>query len=114
MPLRLAPTDSERLNHPKKRNKIPSLTDAERQRLRAVLKNLRHAHGSWKRVAEITGVSLNTLYGVAKSMDFGSMNVAVRVARAAQMPVEHLLDGTLWSASHCRHCGQPIPKRDPK
>ena len=111
MPLRLAPTDSERLNQPKKRNKKPSLSESERQRLRAVLKNLRHLHGSWRRVADVTGVSVHTLYGVVKSTDFGSMTLAVRVARAAQMPVEHLLDGTLWSATECRHCGQPLPNK---
>jgi hypothetical protein len=113
VPDRLSPNDTERLNHPKKRKKKPSLTEAERQRLRAVLKNLRHLHGSWNRVAEITGVNVNTIYGIAKSMDFGSMSVAVRVARAAKMPVEHLLDGTLWSANHCRYCGQPLPKPNP-
>jgi hypothetical protein len=35
----------------------------------------------------------------------------VKTARAAEMPVEHLLDGNLWSADHCRFCGQPFLKK---
>ncbi len=109
MPLRLAPDDSERLK--KNRQRRRSLSDDERQRLRAVLKNLRHLLGTWNRVSEATGVSVNTLCGISKGRDFGSMNVAVRAARAANIPVEHLLDGTLSSADRCRHCGQPLPTK---
>jgi hypothetical protein len=83
VPLRLAPDDTERLK--KNRKKRPSLTEIERQRLRSVLKNLRHLYGTWKRVAEATGVSEDTLCGVAKGRDFGSMSVAVLAARAARL-----------------------------
>jgi hypothetical protein len=72
VPDRLSPNDIEQLNRSKKRKRELSLTHEQRQRLRAVLKNLRHGHGTWKRVAAITGISLNTLYGVSKGLDFGS------------------------------------------
>lgn len=92
-----------------KRVKVLSLTDDERARLAAVLRNLRKFHGSWARLAELMGVSINTLQGVSKGRDFGSMRLAVKTAKLAGLLVDDMLHGKPVAADHCPHCHQPLP-----
>jgi hypothetical protein len=107
VPRRYAP--ASRSSGPKR--KTSSLTDEERGRLRAVLKNLRRAHGSWAKLGEAMDVSIDTLLGVSKGKDFGSIDLAHRAAKIAGMLVEDLLHGKPVDADHCPHCRQPLPRR---
>lgn len=105
MIIRLGPKDTD-WRRGKKR--APTLSDAQRLRLRAAITSLRHQHGTWKRLAEVTGVSRHTLYGIAKGTDFGSVSIAFWIAKAAGVTLEHLLGDKLVAAADlCPTCGQP-------
>jgi hypothetical protein len=88
-----------------KRNRI-NLTDAENDRLRLVLKNLRRAYGTWSVLAEVMGVSVVTLHNIGRGKR-GSHGIAVLAARAAGLPVEEVLSGGIALAKHCPLCGAP-------
>jgi hypothetical protein len=91
------------------RRRTHALTEDERRLLRAVLKILRHFCGSWPRVSKAMGIPLNTLYGISKGKDFGSMKIAERAAKVAGVPVEALLEDKIISADLCPTCGQRKP-----
>ncbi|WP_437958405.1 helix-turn-helix transcriptional regulator [Sorangium sp. So ce119] len=82
-----------------------SLTPTQRKRLRAALKNLRTAYGSWSCLAEVMGVSVACLEGIARGRDHGSPGTAQRAAKAAGITVEQLLGG-LAAADRCPTCGR--------
>jgi hypothetical protein len=82
-----------------------SLTPTQRKRLRAALKNLRTAYGSWSCLAEVMGVSVACLEGIARGRDHGSPGTAQRAAKAAGVTVEQLLGG-LAAADRCPTCGR--------
>lgn len=56
------------------------------------------------------GVSINTLWGVSKGKDFGSMKLAELAARAAGVRVEVLISGEVHDVDVCPDCGQPWPR----
>ncbi|WP_437902927.1 helix-turn-helix transcriptional regulator [Sorangium sp. So ce327] len=82
-----------------------SLTPTQRKRLRAALKNLRAAYGSWECLAEVMGMSPVTLQGIAGGRDAGSPGTVQRAAKAAGITVEQLLGG-LAAADRCPTCGR--------
>ncbi|WP_437587344.1 transcriptional regulator [Sorangium sp. So ce1000] len=82
-----------------------SITEPERKRLQAALKNLRAAYGSWSCVAEVAGMKIRTLRAIARGESAGSYGSAVRAARAAGLPVERLL-GRPVAADRCPSCGR--------
>ena len=86
------------------RSQALSLTRDESARLRAALKNLRRAYGGWDVLAAVTGIRANTLENIAYGTKGGSAAVALRVARAAAMPVEQLLSGGVVEARACPLC----------
>jgi hypothetical protein len=88
------------------RKRTHSLTAKERRLLRAALKGLRHRLGGWRHVSEAIGVPTNTLWGVSRGTDFGSMGIAQKVARLIGVPVTILLEGRLISTELCPTCGQ--------
>jgi hypothetical protein len=73
-------------------------------RLRAALRNLRKAYGSWACLAEVMGMSLWSIQGIARGRDNGSPSTAQRAAKAAGITVEQLLGGPV-SADRCPTCG---------
>lgn len=90
-----------------------SLTPEEKRHLRATLKNLRAAYGSWACLAEVMGMSSESLKNAAHSPRAGSPGVALRAAQAAGMSVEAVLGhaGTLTAAGRCTACGSRVGDR---
>ncbi|WP_437833820.1 transcriptional regulator [Sorangium sp. So ce1153] len=82
-----------------------SLTPIQRKRLRAALRNLRKAYGSWSCLAEVMGMAVDSLKGIAYGRDSGSPGTAQRAAKAAGVTVEQLLGG-LVVADRCPSCGR--------
>src|SRR5262245_49673249 len=102
----IRPGDSGQEPRPRKRR--PALTEAENDRLRVVLKNLRRAFGTWKCLAEaMGGVAATGLQSIAAGRYRGSHAIAVFAARAAGLPVEEVLTGGLVVAKNCPLCGAP-------
>lgn len=82
------------------------LTDDEVKRLRVATRNLIRAYGSAECLAEVSGVALDTLYGIG-NMRFGrpGMATAVKIAKSAGVTAEQLLSGKLALADRCPTCG---------
>ena len=107
MSRRLSPGDPPRT----KQRRTNSLTVGKPRLLRAALRNLRLKHGTWKALAALMGVSANSLWGISKGRDFGSMKIAVKAARLAGVPLTVLLGGKIVSADTCPTCGQVLPPK---
>ncbi|WP_437574627.1 helix-turn-helix domain-containing protein [Sorangium sp. So ce887] len=90
---------------PARRRQRLTLTPTQTKRLRATLRNLRAACGTWSCLAEILGVSRSTIRNIVKGHDGGSLAMAMRAAKAAGVPVEQLLGG-LVVADRCPSCGR--------
>ncbi|WP_437746255.1 transcriptional regulator [Sorangium sp. So ce1504] len=94
---------------PKRRRRAApsiSLTPTQRMRLRAALRHLRAAYGSWPCLAAVMGVSVNCIEGIANGRDNGSITTAQRAARAAGVSVEQLLGGLVVAdTDRCPACG---------
>jgi hypothetical protein len=96
------PSEAKRLapnSRPRRRKGHRSLTDEQRRRLCDVIQSLRTKHGTWARLSEVTGVNAESLRGILKGTDFGSLSVAHYVARAAGVSVERILEGAARSDS---------------
>jgi len=89
----------------RRRSSALGLTETERKRLRAALKNLRLAYGTWSCLAEVMGVPSKTLKKIANGQINGSPGMALRTARAAGIPFERLIGGII-SADRCPSCGR--------
>jgi len=63
----------------------------ETRALRAALRTLQGAYGSWPCLAEVMGVSKDTIVNAARGRNAVSAEVAIRAARAAGRPLESLL-----------------------
>ncbi|MGK3966014.1 transcriptional regulator [Sorangium sp. So ce118] len=82
-----------------------SLNPIQRKRLRAALRNLRAAYGTWGCLAETMGMSAGSLRRITSGLDNGSPATAQRAAKAAGLTVEQLLGG-LVAADRCPACGR--------
>ncbi|MDC0679189.1 MULTISPECIES: helix-turn-helix domain-containing protein [Sorangium] len=85
-----------------------SLSDVERMRLRAALRNLRGLYGTWACLAEVMGMQPRTLRAIASGKYAGSPGTAMRAARAAGTTIERLL-GRPVAADRCPNCGRGAP-----
>lgn len=109
--LRLLPKPGAGQDPPKQRPKwkradVLRLTDDEIRHLRAGLHNLRFALGGWKVVAMVTGIPQKTIESASMSCgERPSGTFALRVAKAAGLPVETLLSGELRVTDRCPTCG---------
>jgi hypothetical protein len=84
------------------------LTDEEVKRVRAATGNLIRAYGSVECVSAVTGLAVDTLYEIGNLRSGRpGMASAVKIARAAGMPVEKLLSGRLSEAGACPTCSAP-------
>ncbi|WP_437497476.1 helix-turn-helix transcriptional regulator [Sorangium sp. So ce1099] len=106
MQLYLIPPDGGQGGHaPVRRRQRLTLTPTQSKRLRAALRNLRAAYGTWDCLADVMGVSRSTLRNIVKGHDGGSLAMAMRASKAAGMPVEQILGG-LVAADRCPTCGR--------
>ncbi|WP_438035460.1 transcriptional regulator [Sorangium sp. So ce204] len=85
-----------------------SLSDVERMRLRAALRNLRALYGTWACLAEVMGMPTRSIRAIASGQYGGSPGTAMRAARAAGTTIERLL-GRPVAADRCPHCGRGAP-----
>ncbi|WP_437900618.1 transcriptional regulator [Sorangium sp. So ce124] len=85
-----------------------SLSDVERMRLRAALRNLRALYGTWACLAEVMGMPTRSIRAIASGKYAGSPGTAMRAARAAGTTIERLL-GRPVAADRCPHCGRGAP-----
>jgi len=92
--------------------RVTSLTDGERRRLRASVKNLHLKWGTWAALASALEVPKPTLMGIAYGTDYGSVEFAAKVATIAGIPLRALLDGRVGPADRCPECGQLLPEED--
>lgn len=83
------------------------LSPEEQRNLHAAMQFLRVRFGSWKAIADVTGLAEGTL--CAKPRDLGP-GLAIRVARAAGEPLEDILTGKWPRAGACAHCGRSTPE----
>ena len=81
------------------------LTPQEQVNVRVALKFLRTRHGSWWRLAKAIDAKWKTLRDRAGGRTV-SGGLALRVARAAGVPVERVLSGVWPKAGACPHCGR--------
>jgi DNA-binding transcriptional regulator YdaS (Cro superfamily) len=80
------------------------LTPSESAALAAGLKAL-NAQYTWKKLAELVGVCVETLRFVGSGRKPGSPGLALRVARALNISVDRLLRPGPAQIATCRHCG---------
>jgi hypothetical protein len=90
----------------------PDLTQAEQGNARAALRVLKRRAGSWPELATLVGLRVGTAQSALKPNGSVSAGVALRIARAAGVPLETVLSGAWPAPNACPHCGQPLPSRD--
>jgi hypothetical protein len=81
-----------------------SLTRDEVRRVRIALRNTARAYGGFDVLAQVMGVTTRNLYRANSPTSNPSGTFAIRLARAAGVAVEGMLDGTLNDAGRCRWC----------
>ena len=92
-----------------RRRSSPLLSHEESIHLRAALRNLARAFGTWDCLAEVLGFSTPTLHNAASAnRPKASPALALRVAKVSGMSVEAILGGTLSAAGRCETCGHRI------
>jgi hypothetical protein len=84
----------------------PKLMTAQQTRVRAVLRNLRAAYGSWSCVSEVTGIAGSSLSSTASNPQRASLGFVHRLARAAGMTIEAVLSPGLVVVDVCPSCGR--------
>jgi hypothetical protein len=82
------------------------LTKDEQKHVRKVVTFMRTRLGSWQALATRSGVEVHTLKYAASARGTATPGVAIRVARAAGVPVERILDGSWPLPGMCPHCGR--------
>jgi hypothetical protein len=86
------------------------LTVAEDGLFVASLRNLKRVHGTYRRIAELIGVTPQRLASAINNpRRYGSMALAARVARLANAHVEQVLTPQVRPAGTCWMCGQMLP-----
>ena len=98
-----APTEGQEKRRSRSINPRLRLTSAERARLRAAVRNLAQAHGSYARLAEVVGASIHSLHHVGSTSKV-SYGYALLIARALGMSIDQLI-GPLSSTAVCPTCG---------
>jgi transcriptional regulator with XRE-family HTH domain len=106
--LRLVPPpgSGQEKRPPKNTKPCLSLTDAERERLRIVLRNLHVQHRTWPALAEAMGVAASVLVSITSGKRRGSPAVLLRAARVSGLPLERILSTSLSVAGKCPTCGR--------
>jgi hypothetical protein len=90
---------------PKGRPAANPLTNAEQQRVRAALRNLRALYGSWSCLSSVMGVARGSLENVVHGVKPVSAAMALRAARAAGKPLDALI-GAPCATDRCPRCGR--------
>lgn len=104
-----SPSGGQESTRPSYRRRYPSiapkLTRAQQERVRALLRNLRSAYGSWSCLAVVMGSTAGSLAATASNPVRASLPLIHRLANAAGMTVEAVLATGLASVDTCPTCG---------
>lgn len=101
------PEPTGKISRPSRPRHDPHYTPAQQTRLRAVLRNLRVAYGSWSCLAEVTGYAASSLASAASHPERIKDAMAFQLARASGMTVEELLVPRLKPVpGACPMCGR--------
>lgn len=83
------------------------LTKQESSRVRVVMRTLRHGHGGWDVIAQMTGYTVKTLQCAAYHSNRPvSASLALQIAKIAGVPLEHLMSGKPREVGACPTCGR--------
>lgn len=74
-------------------------------RVRAAVRSLHLGHGAWSVVAELTGMSINSLTCIANGRRPVTPEVLLRIAAAGGLSVDALLQQKLTDTGRCPSCG---------
>ncbi len=85
---------------------VAGFTPVQCARIRALLRNLRQAYGSWSCLAEVTGYAETTLSSTATAPHRATYSLVFQVARAAGMTVDEALSPISSVAGACPTCGR--------
>lgn len=83
-----------------------NFTPAQCARIRALLRNLRQAYGSWSCLAEVTGYAETTLSSTATNPHRATYSLVFQIARAAGMTVDEALSPLIPAVGACPLCGR--------
>ena len=86
--------------------RTPDLTPEERANVQAALRVLRQRLGGYAQLATALGVSRVRLATVGSRNGKPSLSHALRAARLAGVPLEHVLSGAWPRPGSCPHCGR--------
>jgi len=87
----------------------PELSPDEQARAKVAVRFLRERLKSWEALAEATGCSIAILRHTQGRRNRVTANVALRVARAAGVPLEDVLSGAWPAEGACPLCGRVGP-----
>ena len=88
------------------------LTPDEQRHVKAAIAFLAKRYGSYRKLAETTGTKRATLIQAASKRGSVSAGIALRVSRAAGVPLESILSGAWPPAGACPHCGRSAEHDD--
>jgi hypothetical protein len=84
----------------------PDLTPEEQTNVRAAVAFLAKRRGGWKAMCEAMGLDVSTVRHAYRPSGGVSPGMALRVARAAGVPLEDVLAGRWPKPGMCPHCGR--------
>jgi len=88
------------------RRKTPELMPDEQKHVRAALVFLHRRLGSWEALAKATGMRPHTLkYSAHSTKNPPTAATAIRIGRAAHVPIDDVLDGKWPPKGACPLCG---------
>ena len=87
-----------------------SLTADENRHLRASLRNLARAYGSWGCLAMVMGIPAGALQRTGGRRG-AHPGIALRAAKAGGTTVESILAGQLTMTGRCKACGSSLNER---
>jgi hypothetical protein len=85
--------------------RAPDLLPEEQAHVKAAIIFLRARVGSWPALVALSGVKLATLTWSARPKTGVTAGIAIRIARAADVPIDDVLRGAWPPAGACPHCG---------
>jgi hypothetical protein len=95
-----------RATPPDKTRTSSDLTPDEQRHVKAALAFLVRRHGSYAKLATVAGTKRATLVLAGGKRGTVSAGIALRVARAAKVPLEDILSGAWPKPGACPTCGR--------
>lgn len=97
---------------PRETVRLSELTADEQANVLAAATKLRFHYGSWQGLADAMGVRRLAMYMACTGRKAPCAGLALRLARLAKVPVEHVLTGAFAKPGECPMCGSCEPQRN--